>query len=83
MRRRNPRGQSADEGRARLMEMNWDTSWFDPVVRAIQMPRVSIPIADDVGLGKTIECGMTEMELVNATDSILCGCDLTTSAINV
>ena len=37
---------------------------LDPVVRAIQMPRVSLLIADDVGLGKTIEAGMVDLELV-------------------
>ena len=37
---------------------------LDPVVRAIQMPRVSLLIADDVGLGKTIEVGMVDSELV-------------------
>ena len=37
---------------------------LDPVVRAIQMPRVSLLIADDVGLGKTIEAGMVQSELV-------------------
>ena len=37
---------------------------LDPVVRAIQMPRVNLLIADDVGLGKTIEAGMTVLELV-------------------
>jgi superfamily II DNA or RNA helicase len=37
---------------------------LDPVVRAIQMPRVSLLIADDVGLGKTIEAGMTMLELI-------------------
>jgi ERCC4-related helicase len=37
---------------------------LDPVVRAIQMPRVNLLIADDVGLGKTIEAGMVELELV-------------------
>lgn len=37
---------------------------FDPVVRALQMPRVSLFIADDVGLGKTIEAGMTILELI-------------------
>jgi SNF2 family DNA or RNA helicase len=37
---------------------------LDPVVRAIQMPRVNLLIADDVGLGKTIEAGMTALELI-------------------
>jgi ERCC4-related helicase len=36
---------------------------LDPVVRAIQMPRVNLLIADDVGLGKTIEAGMVALEL--------------------
>ena len=31
---------------------------LDPLVRAIQMPRVNLLIADDVGLGKTIEAGL-------------------------
>lgn len=37
---------------------------LDPMVRAIQMPRVNLLIADDVGLGKTIEAGMTVLELI-------------------
>lgn len=37
---------------------------LDPVVRAIQMPRVNLLIADDVGLGKTIEAGMVQLELI-------------------
>jgi SNF2 family DNA or RNA helicase len=37
---------------------------LDPVVRAIQMPRVSLLIADDVGLGKTIEAGLVVLELL-------------------
>ena len=37
---------------------------LDPVVRAIQMPRVSLLIADDVGLGKTIEAGLVTQELI-------------------
>ena len=37
---------------------------LDPVVRAIQMPRVNLLMADDVGLGKTIMAGMTALELI-------------------
>lgn len=37
---------------------------LDPVVRAVQMPRVNLLIADDVGLGKTIEAGMVLLELI-------------------
>jgi len=37
---------------------------LDPVVRAIQMPRVNLLIADDVGLGKTIEAGLVGQELI-------------------
>lgn len=37
---------------------------LDPLVRAIQMPRVNLLIADDVGLGKTIEAGMVALELI-------------------
>ncbi len=37
---------------------------LDPVVRAIQMPRVNLLIADDVGLGKTIESGLVVQELI-------------------
>lgn len=37
---------------------------LDPVVRAVPMPRVNLLIADDVGLGKTIEAGMTALELI-------------------
>jgi hypothetical protein len=31
---------------------------LDPDVRAIQMPQVNLLIADDVGLGKSIEAGL-------------------------
>ena len=37
---------------------------LDPVVRAIQMPRVNLLIADDVGLGKTIESGLVALEMI-------------------
>jgi len=37
---------------------------LDPLVRAIRMPRVNLLIADDVGLGKTIEAGLVIQELL-------------------
>jgi len=37
---------------------------LDPVFRAVQMPRVNLLIADDVGLGKTIESGLVALELI-------------------
>jgi superfamily II DNA or RNA helicase len=36
---------------------------LDPLVRALRMPRVSLLVADDVGLGKTIEAGLVAQEL--------------------
>uniref|UniRef100_E6Q7N6 Putative helicase SNF2 family protein n=1 Tax=mine drainage metagenome TaxID=410659 RepID=E6Q7N6_9ZZZZ len=36
---------------------------LDPVVRALEMARVNLLIADDVGLGKTIEAGLIIQEL--------------------
>src|SRR2546426_4770054 len=49
---------------------------LDPVVRAIQMPRVNLLVADDVGLGKTIEAGMGALELIirHRTRKILIVC---------
>jgi superfamily II DNA or RNA helicase len=41
-----------------------DDYQLDPVVRALSMPRVNLLIADDVGLGKTIEAGLVMQELI-------------------
>lgn len=47
-----------------------------PLVKALQMPRVSLLIADDVGLGKTVEAGLIAQELVlrNQVQKILVIC---------
>jgi superfamily II DNA or RNA helicase len=37
---------------------------LDPLVRALGMPRANLLIADDVGLGKTIEAGLVIQELI-------------------
>lgn len=37
---------------------------LEPVARALRMPRVNLLIADDVGLGKTIEAGLVTQELL-------------------
>ncbi|MCC7360981.1 MAG: DEAD/DEAH box helicase [Anaerolineales bacterium] len=49
---------------------------LDPLVRAVQMPRVNLLIADDVGLGKTIEAGLVVQELIvrNRARSVLVVC---------
>jgi superfamily II DNA or RNA helicase len=41
-----------------------DDYQLDPLVRALSMPRVNLLIADDVGLGKTIEAGLVTQELI-------------------
>ena len=50
--------------RASQASRRHDDHQLDPVVRAIQMPRVNLLVADDVGLGKTIEAGMVALELI-------------------
>ena len=37
---------------------------LDPLVRSLRMPRVNLLVADDVGLGKTIEAGLVVQELL-------------------
>lgn len=53
-----------------------DEYQLDPVVRALSMPRVNLLIADDVGLGKTIEAGLVvqEMTLRHRVRSVLIVC---------
>ena len=47
-----------------------------PLVKALRMPRVTLLIADDVGLGKTVEAGLIAQELVlrNQAQKILVVC---------
>lgn len=37
---------------------------LEPVARAVNMPRANLLIADDVGLGKTIEAGLVMQEMI-------------------
>jgi len=49
---------------------------LEPLIRSLQMPRVNLLIADDVGLGKTVEAGLVIQELLfrNRAHSILIVC---------
>lgn len=49
---------------------------LEPVARALTMPRVNLLLADDVGLGKTIEAGLTMQELMlrNRVSTVLIVC---------
>jgi superfamily II DNA or RNA helicase len=53
-----------------------DDYQLDPVVRALSMPRVNLLIADDVGLGKTIEAGLVVQEMIlrHRVRSVLIAC---------
>lgn len=37
---------------------------LEPVAKALRMPRVALQVADDVGLGKTIEAGLVVQEML-------------------
>jgi superfamily II DNA or RNA helicase len=54
---------------------------LEPVTRAIRSPRANLLVADDVGLGKTIEAGLVAQELVLRHRArrivIVCPADLT------
>lgn len=53
---------------------------LEPVARALRSPRVNLLIADDVGLGKTIEAGLVAQELLlrhRARRIVVCPAPLT------
>jgi len=49
---------------------------LEPLIRSLDMPRANLLIADDVGLGKTIEAGLIIQELLfrNRAHSVLVVC---------
>lgn len=46
-----------------------DSYQLEPLRKALRLPRVNLFIADDVGLGKTIEAGLIARELLSAKRS--------------
>jgi len=52
---------------------------LEPLVRALQMPRVNLLIADGVGIGKTVEAGLVAQELIlrNRAHNVLVVCPAT------
>ena len=44
--------------------IQWEDYQLVPLLKALRMPRVSLLLADDVGLGKTVEAGLIVAELV-------------------
>ena len=53
-----------------------DAYQLDPLRKALRLPRVNLFIADDVGLGKTIEAGLIARELLlrHRIDRVVVAC---------
>lgn len=56
--------------------INIDAYQMEPLRKALRLPRVNLFIADDTGLGKTIEAGLIARELLLRTE---CACDVENS----
>ena len=53
-----------------------DPYQLEPLAKALKMPRVNLFIADDVGLGKTVEAGLVASELLlrKRVDMVMVAC---------